>query len=76
MVSDHDQKQALRAVLKNQPDIQSHPDLEKASSQFANAETTMEVRLAKFPLQLLQCPTDSPARFLWISPGPRTERLA
>ncbi len=72
----HHKQQAIGSILKNQPDVQPHPDFKKIPRQLANAQTLMTVRMAKIPFQMLQCQPDFPTRLFGIIPDARAERPA
>ncbi len=76
MVPCHDKHEALRPVLKNQPDVQSCPDFKKIPGKLANPQAMMTMRMAEIALQLLQGVANFGAFRLRIGPGLSPERFA
>ncbi len=75
IVGHHEQK-ALRAVLKNQPDVQPDPDFKKLACQPADAQSPMPVGMPEILFQTLQGRPDFPARRFGEIPDPLAERRA
>ncbi len=76
VIARHHKQKAVASVLKNQPDVQSRPDLKKTSRQPADSQPAMPVRMAKIPFQMLQRQPDFAARCLGIGTQALTERPA
>ena len=49
MIACHQKQKAIGMVLKNQPDVQPNADFKIISSQLADAQTLMTMRMAKIP---------------------------
>ena len=76
MAAGQDEQKAVGAVLKNQPDVQSNPDLEKIPCQPADAQSSMPVRMTEITLQRLKGQADFPTRLFGKIPDPPADRAA
>jgi hypothetical protein len=76
VIASHYKKQALRAVLENQSDVQSHADFKEAPRQLAETQSLMTMRMTEIPLHALQRQPNSATGLFGINADARAERPA